>query len=618
MSRSTHIFQRLTLDLRAHTTGVARDAQHRWQGLWEKMLAPAVGQVCDELVPADDLIVLDRLDVDLGYVEEGMSEGEILVLLGGSLRRELAEALASSRRFRRESSRGSAGTQSTERRVLHFLRTGVLPWWSDTPAADTLAGELRDLLEDDEETATRWVARHGDDVRIVRRAFQQFGPRRAAQLTAVLITVAHARTATPSEFITRRDDLVRLEGLTMEETEAVWKCFIDRTFSLPEKASRLAAILEGRRTSASSPPGSSHTARPADSTVMASGREAIPTGEQHEVPVRHAVVESPSEKSEDRRQPVSAQPRDPELSVPPIHLRPRDRKVGRADLRDGGVEAQSSEESASQPGDRAPAVPGVVPLRSDFTAGIKEASRPPLSDSAPVSEGEDASETSSIERGERTAGASIDDPRPIHALESSRARSRPADVLEPTQPTDAIREWDRSNDGDGAQSLEGIAIENAGLVILWPYVPRFFERLGLRRGDAWMSEESAVRGVHLLQFLVWGEGDRPEYEMVLNKILCGLPLEEPVPLDLALSPREREEGEALLEQVIAHWAALKQTSVRGFRLGFLARRGQIEAGDAEWIVRVERETHDVLLDRLPWGLARFRFSWMDRSMEVRW
>ena len=106
--------------------------------------------------------------------------------------------------------------------------------------------------------------------------------------------------------------------------------------------------------------------------------------------------------------------------------------------------------------------------------------------------------------------------------------------------------------------------------------------------------------------------------MVLNKILCGLPLEDPVPLDLALSPREREEGEALLEQVIAHWTALKQTSVRGFRLAFLARKGLIEAGDAEWIVRVERETRDVLLDRLPWGLARFRFSWMDRTMEVRW
>ena len=106
--------------------------------------------------------------------------------------------------------------------------------------------------------------------------------------------------------------------------------------------------------------------------------------------------------------------------------------------------------------------------------------------------------------------------------------------------------------------------------------------------------------------------------MVLNKMLCGLPPEEPVPLDLELSAHEREEGEALLEQVIAHWAALKQTSVRGFRLGFLARRGQIEAGDAEWIVRVERQTRDVLLDRLPWGLARFRFRWMDRSMEVRW
>ncbi len=617
MNRSTHILQRLILDLQARTPSVARDAQHRWQGLWESMLAPAVGQVCDELVPADDLIVLDRLDVDLGYVEEGMSEGEILVLLGGSLRRELAEALASSRRFGRESSWGSAGTMSTERRVLHFLRTGVLPWWSDTPAADILAGELRDLLEDDDETAARWVARHGDDVRIVRRAFQQFGPRRAAQLVAVLITVAHTRAATPSEFITRRDDLVRLEGLPMEEMEAVWKYFIDRTLSLPEKTSRLAAILEGRRTS-SSPPSSSHTTRPADSTVMASGRETIPAGEQHEVPVRHAAAESPSEKSEDRRQPVGAEPRDPELSVPPIPMRPRDRKVGGADLRDGGGDAQCIEESASQPGDREPATPGAVPLRLDFTAGIKDASRHPLFDSAPVSEGEDASETSSIERDERTARASIDDPRPIHARESSPARPRLADVLEPTQPTDAIRAWDRSNAGDGGPPLEEIAIENAGLVILWPYVPRFFERVGLRRGDGWMSEESAVRGVHLLQFLAVGEGDRPEYEMVLNKILCGLPLEDPVPFNLALSPREREEGEALLEQVIAHWAALKRTSVRGFQLGFLARRGQIEAGDAKWIVRVERETRDVLLDRLPWGLARFRFSWMDRSMEVRW
>ena len=69
-------------------------------------------------------------------------------------------------------------------------------------------------------------------------------------------------------------------------------------------------------------------------------------------------------------------------------------------------------------------------------------------------------------------------------------------------------------------------IENAGLVILWPYLTRFFQSLELIEGKQFVSETAAHKSAILLQYLADGQLDTPEYLLVFNKILCGLSWDE--------------------------------------------------------------------------------------------
>jgi len=67
---------------------------------------------------------------------------------------------------------------------------------------------------------------------------------------------------------------------------------------------------------------------------------------------------------------------------------------------------------------------------------------------------------------------------------------------------------------------------DAGLIILWPFLPRFFRSLGLLEDKQFVDEAAAHRAAGLLQYLADGQPEAPEYLLIFNKILCGLPWDE--------------------------------------------------------------------------------------------
>ncbi|MGB1243487.1 MAG: contractile injection system tape measure protein, partial [Chitinophagales bacterium] len=68
-----------------------------------------------------------------------------------------------------------------------------------------------------------------------------------------------------------------------------------------------------------------------------------------------------------------------------------------------------------------------------------------------------------------------------------------------------------------------VYVQNAGLVLIYPFLSRYFNYLGMLKENKFKDEETAHRGVLLLQFLATGFSESPEHELVLNKLLCGLP-----------------------------------------------------------------------------------------------
>jgi hypothetical protein len=63
---------------------------------------------------------------------------------------------------------------------------------------------------------------------------------------------------------------------------------------------------------------------------------------------------------------------------------------------------------------------------------------------------------------------------------------------------------------------------------------------------------------------------------------------------------------------------LGQTSVAGLRESFLQREGCLSRKDDAWQLLVETRSYDMLLDRLPWGFATIKYSWMPGAIRVDW
>lgn len=165
-----------------------------------------------------------------------------------------------------------------------------------------------------------------------------------------------------------------------------------------------------------------------------------------------------------------------------------------------------------------------------------------------------------------------------------------------------------------------IRVANAGLVLLGPFLPAFFRETGLTdESGHWKHPASQLTAIHLLHFLCFGDSQKPfEYFLTLNKILVSWPEVQPVPLVWEPAGNLNEEAGVLVETVIKHWEALKNTSVEGFRQAFLRRNGLLEKIESGWILRTETAAWDVLLDRLPWGFSTLRFPWSTEMIFTEW
>jgi hypothetical protein len=165
---------------------------------------------------------------------------------------------------------------------------------------------------------------------------------------------------------------------------------------------------------------------------------------------------------------------------------------------------------------------------------------------------------------------------------------------------------------------EEIFIENAGLVLLHPFIAGLFSNLQLTENGKFGAESDQSLAARVLQFLVYGENEHSENYYPLNKILCGMGITQVLGEKMEISHEIKMECEDLLQAVIGHWSVLKNTSIEGLRETFLQRSGKISRVDKGWKLQVERKTVDVLLAKLPWGLGIIKLTWMAEMMYVEW
>src|SRR5205823_2367541 len=93
------------------------------------------------------------------------------------------------------------------------------------------------------------------------------------------------------------------------------------------------------------------------------------------------------------------------------------------------------------------------------------------------------------------------------------------------QPKDALDE----------KSTNAIYINNAGIIILHPFLQALFEELKLTEENNWINTASQHKAVAVLAFLATGKEEFEEFDVVLNKVLCNIDINEVVVMDEPLN-----------------------------------------------------------------------------------
>ncbi|MCB0374558.1 MAG: hypothetical protein KDD04_01415, partial [Sinomicrobium sp.] len=195
----------------------------------------------------------------------------------------------------------------------------------------------------------------------------------------------------------------------------------------------------------------------------------------------------------------------------------------------------------------------------------------------------------------------------LHALETVMKQMRPG-------PVPAVIEKLRSEFED----TDFIPVQNAGLVLLWPFLQRFFENLELITGKAFYDEAARNKAACALQYLSdEKEAELFEGKLILNKVLCGIPPEDIVE-PVQLSTEEKAIAAGLLQAVISRGPHWQNLSPEGFRTSYLRREGLLRSQDDHWLLQVKKETYDITLEKLPWGFTTVKLPWMQEPLTVEW
>ncbi|MBT1699066.1 hypothetical protein KK083_19380 [Fulvivirgaceae bacterium PWU4] len=174
--------------------------------------------------------------------------------------------------------------------------------------------------------------------------------------------------------------------------------------------------------------------------------------------------------------------------------------------------------------------------------------------------------------------------------------------------------------GSSAQRRESeIYISNAGLVLIAPFLPSLLERSGYTGDRAFVDRAVAEKAVLLFQDIVHPAAEAyAEFELPLNKILCGLNVTHPVNLQDHPDQDARAEADDLVSAVLEQTTAFRNISPEGFRNAFLRREGVLTDHGNHLLLKVSRETFDIVLEKVPWQYHVVRFPWMTLPLVVEW
>lgn len=171
-------------------------------------------------------------------------------------------------------------------------------------------------------------------------------------------------------------------------------------------------------------------------------------------------------------------------------------------------------------------------------------------------------------------------------------------------------------DQNKAPMPEELFVQNAGLVLLNPFLPALFKQLNLVNEEKKLIQPELA--AHILHFAATGREGDFEFEMTFEKYVCGISPGVSLKKEITLTDKQKEEVRKMLSAVLEYWTALKSNSIELLQNEFLSRPGKLVTKSDNHRIIMEKKAFDLLLDKLPWSYSMIKFSWLDNLIFVEW
>jgi hypothetical protein len=606
---ATHRINRAEIELEVGDVALAEQLIERVSLLRDRRIAPLLDRVCTELAgpewpgagqggQVERVWRIDRLELELGAIAVEDFEDDFLRKLEAALRAALGKQLAE---------RGGAGPAENDAIELLdvFARTGNVPWWADRSEPELVARHVRVLLDAAPHALLRLVrALAGDAVALARLA-------RHCEDALLGEIVALTHQGGSAELLAGVRELERLLGRLL----GAGASGSSRDRQVRARSALLAALANTDARAPGLLQAMLHELASASPSLwqgLAAGpRPATPALREALLQVGARLAASGSTRAEDReRAPVEARAGAVGRDRAASPATGRDARAGGTQSSDDGPLRERSSAVHDEPGDTASdaaASAGSLDARSGH-----EAPGP-----APDVHAPDAPAPGMPALAETALAPDAPAPGMPALAKTALAPDAPAPVPAPPAPRDP-REAAAAR-RRALERLEELHTGDAGLVILWPFLERFFHQVGLIDQDRrFIGAHARMQAIALLSQLSLADPEPPEFRLPLAKLLCGLAPDDAFALASPLAPAQLAECERLLAAVIDHASILRGMAVASFRATFLQRAGVLSVRDGAWLLQVERQAHDLVLDRFPWSWSWVKLPWMSDPLRVEW
>lgn len=634
MTNQNHILKRQIIELTVPNQKIAPAIQDEISRVYRQRIVPLIDQYCSELSTPDRLYRIDRLELDLGTLDVENLEEQFIASIKTALRQELSAQIEQQEQTPQPGQ--NPKTLSALELFTLFVRTGTLPWWADHQNPTLLTENLQQLLDEKPAAFLNLLRTLIQETGVRQRLIRQYDDQQLGQL-AGLLTPPYRETFTPETLklvAALRKTQPGRELSPARLRESVWSHSLQVAglggADYPDRAAFSQAVLE----------------RVANEL----GRDVL----EDVLPILHKTKKQKTSASaskqvelmeltklvEDLRR-VSPTPTPAAWAALATDL-PHLSETQREQLR------QAVMDTASTPQHAAARIAQMLQL-NEYSVLTR------LLTTTTAAEQPESELAALLRRLESRGGTLTEVWTALRVLVAARRLSAPAQVRwltllraegSPPNAESLIRFLSGDTSQDGLSPRERVrllgllrgeptataspspdlsfsaadeaTVTNAGLVILWPFLSSFFGHLGLLEERDFKDLAARQRAVGLLQVLATGQADFPEYLLPLNKLLCGLELTHPFDFGPPLRKPEAKDVKSLLKAVIAQAPILNNMSIDGFRASFLLRSGLLTTHGGHWLLRVERQTYDIVLERFPWSWEWVRLPWMEAPLRVEW